>query len=151
MVGRTSHPVFFSQSESVDMFYSGLDSGWRDMWLCQVWQHLACADADRRGGQQGAGGRPGDVAAGARAGEGVHHHHWDAGEVQQEGPGVLQQNQLLTEDSTRSIVKCWSPVDDLVDLLFLFLKAYDMILFMMKKADFHGNVNICLYFYSADS
>ena len=68
------------------------------MYKCvfQVRQHFAGADADRRGGEPGAGGRAGDDAAGPRQGEGLHHDHRDAGEGGQEGPGVLQQDQLLT-------------------------------------------------------
>ena len=66
------------------------------MKMCQVWQHLSGADADRRGGEQRAAGRTGNVATGAREGEGLHHHHRDAGEGRQEGQGVLKQNKLLT-------------------------------------------------------
>ena len=66
------------------------------MKLCQVWQHFSGADVDRRGGEQRAGGRPGDVATGSREGEGLHHHHRDAGEGGQEGQGMLKQDKLLT-------------------------------------------------------
>ena len=66
------------------------------MQMCQVRQHLTGEDVDRRGGEQRTGGRPGNVSTGAREGEGLHHHHRDAGEGGQEGQGVLKQNKLLT-------------------------------------------------------
>ena len=53
-------------------------------------------NVDRRGGEQGTRGRTGDVAPGPRPGEGLHHHHRDAGEGGKEGQGVLKQDKLLT-------------------------------------------------------